>query len=64
MIDSKIRAAIKISGKSQNELAKATGVQRTSISRFLAGKDISIGRAGKIAEYLSLELCYSTPRGQ
>ncbi len=56
MIDSKLRAAIKVSGKSQSELAKATGIPRTSINRFMAGTDMGIGRAGKIAKYLKLEL--------
>lgn len=52
----KLRNAIERSGISANELAKATGVPQTTISRFLRGKDMGIHRAGKIAKYLGLEL--------
>lgn len=51
-----LRKEIEHSGKSANQIAKATGVQQTSISRFLAGKDMGIERAAKIAKYLGLSL--------
>jgi predicted XRE-type DNA-binding protein len=55
-IGDQLIAAIKASGISQNQLAKATGVLQTSISFFLRGQDMGIHRAAKIAEYLGLEL--------
>lgn len=41
---------------SDNELARATGVPQSSISRFLAGTDMRLASAAKIASYLKLEL--------
>jgi ribosome-binding protein aMBF1 (putative translation factor) len=55
-IGDQLIAAIKASGISQNQLAKATGVLQTSISFFLRGQDMGIHRAAKIADYLGLEL--------
>lgn len=52
----KLREAIAASGLSANALAQATGVDQTTISRFLRGKDMGIQRASKIAAYLGLEL--------
>ena len=51
-----LRKAIADSGQSANEIAQATGVPQTTISRFLRGKDMGINRASKIAAYLGLEL--------
>lgn len=51
-----LRAAIHTSGKSANEIAKASGVPQTTLSRFLRGEDMSIHRAAKIANYLGFEL--------
>lgn len=51
-----LRKAIRDSGHSANEIAKETGVPQTTISRFLRGEEMSIGRASKIAAYLGLEL--------
>lgn len=52
----RLRAAIIASGESANAIAKATGVDQTSISRFLKGKDMGIHRASKIAAHLGLQL--------
>ena len=52
----KLREAIRNSGQSSNEIAKAAGVPQTTISRFLRGKDMGIERASKVASYLGLEL--------
>lgn len=52
----KLRAAILDSGYSANELAKQTGVDQTTISRFLRGYDMTIHRASKIATFLGLDL--------
>ena len=51
-----LREAIASSGKSANEIAKATGVPQPTITRFLAGADMRLSRAEKIADYLRLEL--------
>ena len=55
-----LRAAIQSSGKSANEIAQATGVPQTTISRFIRGKDMGIDRASKIAAYLGLWLAGGT----
>lgn len=51
-----LRAAIRNSGKSANELAKATGVPQPTITRFLAGADMRLSRADKLAAHLGLKL--------
>lgn len=51
-----LRKAIIDSGKSANEIAKASGVPQTTLSRFLRGGEMSIGRASKIAAFLGLSL--------
>jgi transcriptional regulator with XRE-family HTH domain len=51
-----LRAAVLNSGYSANQIAKATGVPQTTLSRFLRGEDMSVHRAAKIAAYLGLEL--------
>lgn len=51
-----LRKAIIDSGKSANEIAKASGVPQTTLSRFLRGGEMSIGRASKIAALLGLSL--------
>lgn len=52
----KLRDAIAASGLSANQLSKETGVDQTTISRFIRGKDMGIHRASKIAKRLGLEL--------
>ena len=51
-----LRAAIRMSGLSANALAELTGVPQPTITRFLAGADMKLATAGKIAAYLGLEL--------
>lgn len=51
-----LRQAIRDSGQSANELAETTGVPQPTITRFLAGSDMRLSTAQKIAEYLGLEL--------
>ena len=51
-----LRDAIGKSGRSANELAKVTGVPQPTITRFLAGADMRLSRAEKIAAFLGLEL--------
>ena len=55
-IDDQLRAAIKSSGMSANQIAKGAGVLQTTLSRFLNGKDMGIGRAAFVARWLGLEL--------
>lgn len=51
-----LRNAIRKSGESANALAQATGVPQPTITRFLAGADMKLETASKIAVYLGLEL--------
>ena len=51
-----LRAAIRDSGLSANALAKETGVDQTTVSRFILGQDIRLSRAQKIATFLGMEL--------
>ena len=55
-IDNALRRAITQSGLSANELCRLTGVPQSTISRFLAGADMRISKASKIAAYLGLSL--------
>ena len=52
-----LRKAIWNSGQSATAIAKATGVPQPTITRFLAGADIRLSRAEKIAKHLGLKLC-------
>lgn len=51
-----LRHAIVNSGQSASQIARATGVPQPTITRFLAGADMRLSRAEKIAAYLNLEL--------
>lgn len=51
-----LRDAIRSSGRSQHELAKASGVNAGVISRFLGGTDVLMGTAGRIAAVLGVRL--------
>lgn len=51
-----LRAAIRKCGKSANELAKETGVPQPTITRFLAGADMKLSTAEKLASRLGLRL--------
>lgn len=55
-IAEQLRDVIQASGQSANQIAKATGIPQTTLSRFLRGEDMSIHRAAIIAAYLGLEL--------
>jgi plasmid maintenance system antidote protein VapI len=57
-----LRNAILKSGQSANAIAKATGVPQPTITRFLAGRDIRISKAEKIAKHLGLELRPKRPQ--
>lgn len=51
-----LRDAIRKSGMSANALAEETGVPQPTITRFLAGADMKLETAGKLAAYLGLAL--------
>jgi len=57
-----LRNAVAATGKSANEIAKASGIPQTTLSRFLRGDDMSISRAAKLAAYLGLELKPAKPK--
>lgn len=59
-IDQQLREAIRKSGKSALSIAKATGVPHPTITRFLAGADLRISRAAKLAAYFGMRL--TTPK--
>lgn len=51
-----LRKAAGDSGETAYKLAKSTGIPIRTISDFLAGKDMGLGRALILARYLGLEL--------
>lgn len=51
-----IRAAIAKSGKTNYALGKESGVFHQRISAFMAGKDIQLANANKLANALGLTL--------
>lgn len=54
-----LRKAIADSGMSANAIAKETGIDQTTISRFILGQDLRLSRAQKIATLLGLKLVKS-----
>jgi len=55
-LDTALRRAISKSGLSANEIARRTGVPQPTITRFLAGADMRVSNAAKIAAELGLSL--------
>lgn len=51
-----LRAAIRNSGLTQEQLAAKAGIRQNRISVFLSGRDIRLETAGKIAQALGLKL--------
>jgi len=52
-----LRAAIDESGVTRYRIAKETGLQEASLSRFMSGEtSLRLDKADAIAEYLGLEL--------
>ena len=51
-----LRAAITASGISARQLGIATGVNQTTISRFLAGSDMTLATASVLAEHLGVSV--------
>ncbi len=51
-----IRQAILDSGQSAHQIAAATGIPQPTISRFIAGADMRLATADKLAVHLGLAL--------
>lgn len=51
-----LRRAITASGKTQLALAEESGVAQTKISRLMAGHQVDLANASKLATALGLEL--------
>lgn len=55
-LDESLRQAIRDSGLSANQLARATEVPQPTITRFLNGADMKLSTASRLAAYLGLHL--------
>ncbi len=55
-VSDRLKDAIRGCGKSAAKLAEETGVPQPTITRFLAGADLRISNADKLAAALGLEL--------
>jgi plasmid maintenance system antidote protein VapI len=52
-----LREAIRLSGRTHYELAKAAGITPAQLDRFVAGeRDLKLATAAKVADALGLEL--------
>jgi len=60
-LDDAFRRAIRDSGYSAMELARQTGVPQPTITRFLAGADMRMSTAAKIAAFLGVSLHTKKP---
>lgn len=56
MIDEQLREAILADGRSAYELAKTAAIETDIVYRFMAGKDIRLATAAKLAEVVGLTL--------
>lgn len=57
-----LRREILASGLSISAIAKASGVQQSTLSRFMAGADMGMSRGAKVACVLGLDLRRSGQR--
>lgn len=55
-IAEELRRVIRECGQSARQLEKETGVPHPTITRFLAGADLRISNAAKLAAHLGVEL--------
>jgi hypothetical protein len=55
-ISDQLRAAVRDSGKSGNVVAKESGIPQPTLSRFLAGANMSSAAVDKLAAYFGLVL--------
>jgi len=51
-----LRSFIRRSPKSVNAISQETGVSQSTLSRFVNGGEMTVGRAAKVAKALGLEL--------
>lgn len=52
-----LKRAVEKSGKSQNQIAKDTGIDQSTISRFLAGRhDMGVAKLEKLVAYLGMRV--------
>ena len=56
-LSDQLRAKIRESGKSANQLAREIGIPQPTITTFLNGKDVRLETANKLAVYFGLRLC-------
>ena len=59
-VSERLRAAIQESGRTQADVARATGVTQSVISRFMAGDGLRSENLDALAEHLGLVL---VPKG-
>lgn len=55
-IQQAIRDAINSSGKSRHAISKATGINRSVLSRFIHGKTLTTETIQRIADHLGYEI--------
>lgn len=55
-IGTALRKSVASSGLSGNQLSKKSGVEQTTLARFLRGDDMAISKASKLADYFGLSL--------
>lgn len=55
-IDGQLRAAIDASGLTRYAIAKQCGIRESVLAKFMAGTDIRLATAAKVAAALGLEL--------
>lgn len=64
-IDQQLREAIGRCGFSANALAQKTGVPQPTITRFLAGSDMKLSTARRLAAFFQMQLTPpKTPKGK
>lgn len=55
-VSERLRRAIETSGETRYAIAQATGVNQSTLSRFMHGGGLTSENLDRIAEYLGLEL--------
>jgi transcriptional regulator with XRE-family HTH domain len=55
-VSDQLRKAIKTSGISRYAISQATGIEQSGLSRFMAGKTLSLDVVDTLAKYFKLSL--------
>lgn len=63
-ISDAIREKIESSGMTRYQIAQGSGVSQGVLSRFMAGENLSLVNADKLAEYFGLELKTKSDRSK